>query len=89
MNNNKRLEELIDTNLQLERKMNTYQDKNIDYEIRIDMLEKDILTFYNNKKNITVYEFFKNKVYKLFDYTYIIEIITVIFIYKVFRYFIF
>lgn len=89
INTNSKLEEQIDMYLKLEKKINTYQDKIIDYEIRIDILEKDILTFYNNKKNITVYEYFKNKVYKLFDYTYIIEIITVILIYKVFRYFIF
>jgi hypothetical protein len=88
MNNNKRLEEQIDMNLQLERKMNTYQDKTIDYEIRIDMLEKDILNFYNNK-NLPVYEYFKNKVYKFFDYMYIVEILMIVLIYKVFRYFIF
>jgi hypothetical protein len=76
-------------NLKLEKKINTYQDKTIDYEIRIDMLEKDILTFYNNNKNITVYEYFKNKIYKFFDYMYIVEIIMIILIYKVFRYFIF
>jgi hypothetical protein len=89
INMNSKLEELIDINLKLDKKMNSLQDKNIDYEIRIDMLEKDILNFYNNKKNITVYDYFKNKIYKFFDHMYIVEIIIIILIYKVFRYFIF
>ena len=89
MNNNIRLEEQNDMNLKLEKKMDSLQDKIIDYEIRIDMLEKDILNFYNNRKNISVYDYFKNKIYKFFDHMYIVEIIIIIMIYKVFRYFIF
>jgi hypothetical protein len=89
INMNLKLQEQIDMNLKLEKKMDSLQDKNIDYEIRIDMLEKDILNFYNNNKNITVYEYFKNKVYKLFDYIYIIELFLVIVLYKIIKYFIF
>lgn len=89
-----RLEESnIDFNLKLEENnkimTESFKDKIIDYEIRIEMLEKDILNFYNNNKNITVYQYIKNKFFKLFDYTYGIEIFLVIILYKITKYFIF
>ncbi len=81
-----------DINMRLEETnkiIKSQKDKIIDYEIRIDMLEKDILTFYNNTKNTSVYQYIKNKVFKLFDYTYCIEIFLVFILYQIVKYFIF
>jgi hypothetical protein len=82
----------IDINMKLEENnkiIKSQKDKIIDYEIRIDMLEKDILKFYDNTKNTIVYQYIKNKVFKLFDYTYGVEIFLVIILYQIVKYFIF
>jgi len=44
---------------------------------------------YNNTKNTSVYQYIKNKVFKLFDYTYCIEIFLVFILYQIVKYFIF
>lgn len=64
------------------------KDQNIDYNIRIEMLEKDYLQLYKLFNN-NIKSFCINRILNFVAYTYIIEIILGIFIYKGFRYFIF
>jgi hypothetical protein len=54
-------------------------------------LEKDYLQLYNlyNKNNTNLKDFCMSRVYRFIASTYIIEVIMGIFLYKVFRYFIF